>query len=95
MIFDRKGRFLAVGLYDPTSTIRVRVLQAGRPATIDEAWYRAQIQAADAVRAPLRRTDTTGYRIVHGENDGLPGLVLDRYDRTLVVKLYTPAWIVH
>ena len=95
VIFDRKGRFLAVGLYDPASPIRVRVLQAGRPATIDTAWFRAQIQAADAVRAPLRQTDTTGYRIIHGENDGLPGLVLDRYDDTLVLKLYTPAWIVH
>ncbi|MEZ4726782.1 MAG: class I SAM-dependent rRNA methyltransferase [Caldilineaceae bacterium] len=39
--------------------------------------------------------DTTGYRLVHGENDGLPGLVIDRYDQTLVIKLYTAAWLPH
>jgi 23S rRNA (cytosine1962-C5)-methyltransferase len=40
-------------------------------------------------------TDTTGYRLVHGEGDGLPGLVVDRYDRVLVVKLYSAAWLPH
>jgi 23S rRNA (cytosine1962-C5)-methyltransferase len=38
---------------------------------------------------------TNGYRLVHGENDGFPGLVIDRYAATLVLKLYTPAWIPH
>ena len=38
---------------------------------------------------------TTAYRCVHGENDGLPGLVVDRYDSTLVVKLYSSAWFSH
>ena len=41
------------------------------------------------------RKNTTGYRLVYGENDGLPALVLDRYADTLVLKLYTPAWIPH
>jgi 23S rRNA (cytosine1962-C5)-methyltransferase len=35
---------------------------------------------------------TTGYRLINGESDGWPGLVLDRYDRTLVLKIYTAAW---
>ena len=39
--------------------------------------------------------DTTGYRLVHGENDQLPGLVVDVYDRTAVVKLYSAAWFAH
>jgi 23S rRNA (cytosine1962-C5)-methyltransferase len=38
---------------------------------------------------------TTGYRLIHGENDGLPGLVLDRYGDTCVLKLYTVAWVAH
>jgi len=95
VIFDRKGRFLAAGLYDPASLIRVRVLQTGRPATIDAAWLQARVRAADAARTPIRAAGTTGYRIIHGENDGLAGLVLDRYAATLVLKLYTPAWIAH
>ncbi len=96
VIFDHKGRFLAVGLYDPTAPIRARLLHVGHPTTIDAAWFQAQIDAAIARRQPL--TDdpqTTGYRLVHGENDGLPGLVIDRYEETCVLKLDTPAWVPH
>ena len=95
VIFDDKRRFLAIGLYDPTSPIRVRILQSREPATIHADWFRAKLVNATRLRAPLEETNTTGYRIVHGENDGLPGLVLDRYADALVLKLYTPAWIPH
>lgn len=95
VVFDEKRRFLAVGLYDPTSPIRVRILQNRHPAAINAEWVQAKLAAAARLREPLRGTDTTGYRLVHGENDGLPGLVIDRYAETLVLKLYTPAWIPH
>lgn len=97
VIFDRKSRFLAIGLYDPHSAIRVRVLQHTTPATIDAVWLRGKIQAAIQLRKELETQPadlkTTGYRLVHGENDGLPGLVLDRYDTTVVIKIYSAAWI--
>ncbi len=93
VIFDEYRRFLAVGLYDPHSPIRIRVLQHGSPAVIDAAWLLGRLRAAGRVREPLAGTDTDGYRLVHGENDGLPGLVVDRYADTLVVKLYTTAWL--
>jgi 23S rRNA (cytosine1962-C5)-methyltransferase len=99
VVFDRRGRFLAVGLYDPHSSIRVRVLQHGEPLPIQQEWFVARLAAAIARRAPLRdrpaTTRTTGYRLVHGENDGLPGFVVDRYEETLVTKLYTAAWVPH
>ncbi len=95
VIFDRKGRFLAAGLFDPGSTIRVRALQHRQPAAIDQAWFQSQIAAAAELRAGLANTQTTGYRLVHGENDGLPGLVVDQYAKTLVMKLYTAAWVPH
>lgn len=99
VVFDRKGRFLAVGLYDPHSSIRVRVLQHGEPAPIGPEWFAARLEAAVARRAPLRdrppAARTTGYRLVHGENDGLPGFVVDRYAETLAIKLYTAAWVPH
>ena len=95
VVFDRKRDFLAVGLYDPHSTIRVRVLHHGKPAKIDRDWFQAKLMAAAQARAPLLDGNTTGYRLVHGENDGLPGLVVDRYERTLVLKLYTFAWLPH
>ena len=95
VVFDRKRDFLAVGLYDPHSTIRVRVLHHGKPARIDRDWFRAKLAAAAQARAPLLDGTTTGYRLVHGENDGLPGLVIDHYEQTLVLKLYTSAWLPH
>ncbi|MEX0891953.1 MAG: class I SAM-dependent rRNA methyltransferase [Gemmatimonadota bacterium] len=95
VIFDERDRFLAIGLYDPASPIRIRVLHRGRPETIDAAWFAARLRAAWERRAPLREEATTAFRMVHGENDGLPGLVVDRYASSLVVKLYTAAWFPH
>ena len=99
VVFDRKGRFLAVGLYDPDSLIRVRVLQHSEPAPIRQEWFATRLAAANARRKPLRvqppPARTSGYRLVHGGNDGFPGLVLDRYQGTLVLKLYTAAWVPH
>ena len=90
VIFDDKRHFVAIGLYDPTSSIRVRILQHRQPATINADWFQNKLTAAATIRAPLKETDTTGYRLVHGENDGFPGLIVDRYAETLVLKLYTP-----
>lgn len=95
VIFDNKRRFLAIGLYDPTSSIRVRILQHRQPATIDENWFQTKIMAASQIRKPLTQQLTDGYRLIHGENDGLPGLVIDRYAETLVLKIYSPSWIPH
>ncbi|HSJ23728.1 MAG TPA: class I SAM-dependent rRNA methyltransferase [Longimicrobiales bacterium] len=95
VIFDRANRFAAIGLYDPASPIRVRVLHHGSPETIDRDWFVARIRDAYGRRQPLERQDTTGFRWVHGENDGLPGLIADRYGSSIVVKLYSLAWAPH
>ena len=95
-MFDHDRRFLAIGLYDPTSPIRVRVLHRGSPEVVDGAFWDRRVGAAIARRRPLAESGgTTGYRLVHGENDGLPGLVVDRYGETLVVKVYSSAWLPH
>jgi len=93
VIYDRQNKFLAVGLFDPDSPLRVRVLHAGRPATLDDAWWRARLDATLARRAGIADAETNGLRLINGESDGWPGLVLDRYDSTLVLKLYTAAWL--
>jgi len=92
VIYDRQDRFLAIGLFDPHAPLRVRVLHTGKPQTIDPAWWRRRLLAAVERRAGRFDALTTGYRLVNGESDGWPGLVLDRYDQTLVLKLYTAAW---
>jgi 23S rRNA (cytosine1962-C5)-methyltransferase len=95
VIYDRRDRFLAAGLFDAESPLRVRVAQLGRPATIDPAFWSARIQTACDRRADLFGRDTTGYRLINGESDGVPGLVLDRYEELLVLKLYTAVWFPH
>ena len=81
VVFDDRRRFAAIGLYDPTSPIRVRVLHHGDPVAIDADWWYGRVAASMDRRATLAASDrTTGYRVVHGENDGFPGLVVDRYD---------------
>ena len=54
VIYDRNDAFLAIGLFDPDSPLRVRVLHAGKPVTIDAAWWRANLARA------LRRRDGLG-----------------------------------
>ena len=93
VIFDRNDQFLAIGLFDPESRIRVRVLHTGKPATIDTAWWQERLQQTLARREGLFDAQTNGYRCINGESDGWPGLVLDRYDTTFVLKLYTSAWL--
>jgi 23S rRNA (cytosine1962-C5)-methyltransferase len=96
VVFDSRRRFVAIGLYDPSSPIRVRVLHHGEPATIDADWFLTTIAAANDRRATLANgSGTTAYRVVHGENDGLPGLVVDRYGEVVVVKLYSASWLPH
>ncbi|NLA37423.1 MAG: class I SAM-dependent rRNA methyltransferase [Actinobacteria bacterium] len=96
VIFDDDRKFAAIGLYDPNSPIRVRMLHAGKPRQIDDAFWAERIDAALALRRPLLDgSTTTGMRLIHGENDRLPGFTVDRYDTTLVVKLYSEAWLPH
>jgi len=93
VIYDRKDRFLALGLFDAASPLRVRVLHCGKPVTVDAAWWAERVRAALDRRTGLFDTQTTGYRLIHGESDGWPGLVLDRFGAVFVVKLYSSAWL--
>ena len=102
VVFDDDRKFAAIGLFDPASPIRLKIIHQGKPATIDRAFWVAHVGAALARRQPLvdigvsePERVTTGYRCINGENDGFPSLVLDRYDRTLVLKLYSTIWVPH
>jgi 23S rRNA (cytosine1962-C5)-methyltransferase len=82
------GRFVARGYYDPHSAITVRILTREPAEEVDAAFWRRRVARALALRRELV-AGTSGYRMVHGESDGLPGVVADRYDRFAVVKLYS------
>jgi 23S rRNA (cytosine1962-C5)-methyltransferase len=82
-VHDTRGRFLGQALYSPGSEIRLRLLER-TDRTVDRAWWRERLAACLARRAGI---DADAYRVVHGEGDALPSLVVDRYDRWLVVQL--------
>ena len=95
IIFDGR-RVAGVGLWDPASPIQVKVLHSGGPINVDRHLWTDRLIAAKIRRGKLvEDPSTTAWRWVHGENDHLPGLVLDRYGETLVIKLYTEAWYPH
>jgi 23S rRNA (cytosine1962-C5)-methyltransferase len=93
VIYDRNDKFLGLGLFDPCSPIRVRLLHTGRAHKVDSAWWAERLESALKRREGLFDAKTTGYRCIHGENDRWPGLVLDRYGEILALKLYTAAWL--
>jgi 23S rRNA (cytosine1962-C5)-methyltransferase len=80
---DRRGKFLGQALWSPKSEIRLRLLEAGK-RRIDAEWWRYRIAACLSRREGI---DANACRVVHGEGDGLPSLVVDRYDRWAVVQL--------
>ena len=98
VVFDKNRKFAAIGLWDPESPIRLKVLHVGAPTTIDSAWFAARISEAVESRSVLwagAKRSTLAYRAVNGENDGLPGLVVDCYTDVAVVKLYSEIWYPH
>lgn len=94
VIFDDKRNFAGIGLWDPDGAIAIRMLHHGSPQTIDAGFFADRLLEAYTRRQPLHDDQTTtAYRLVHGENDLLPGLVVDKYEDTLVVKLDSPVWV--
>lgn len=83
---DPQARALGWALWSPASEISLRLLDPDPDALIGESWWHARIAHAIARREALAAT-TNAYRLVHGEGDGLPSLVADRFDRWVVVQL--------
>ena len=82
---DASGHFLAWGAYSPSSMIRVRIWSFDEAERIDSACFERRIATAVALRARLPIA-SSGRRLVHGEADGLPGLIVDRYGDTLCAQ---------
>jgi 23S rRNA (cytosine1962-C5)-methyltransferase len=91
-LLDTKGKAAGFGLADD-GPIAVRVLDR-HPEAID-VLIRRRIIGAAAMRTGLVPADTNAFRLVNGEGDGLPGLVVDRYDHTAVLRLYGSCWEPH
>src|SRR6266849_4857590 len=85
-VVARDGAFLAKAAYCPDSQIRARVWSFDAKDDIDAAFLRQKLQASIGRRAALGQ-GSDAMRLVHGESDGLPGLVVDRYAGSVVVQI--------
>ena len=84
---DRHEQFLAHAFYSAHSPIAARVVSTDRPCAVGRVWLAERLQQALARRQGLR--DTNARRLVFSEADGLPGLIVDQYDQTLVLQILT------
>jgi 23S rRNA (cytosine1962-C5)-methyltransferase len=85
-VLDESGDFVGRGLIEPDSPIRVRLWTSRRATDVDNDLLEARIRAA-AKRRRFPTDDTTGFRLSNGEGDRIPGLVIDVYDDTVVLRV--------
>jgi len=86
-LVDGANQVIGYGIYEAEGAIAIRMLRLGAAAP-DAAWLRATLRTAIAKRADLAAT-TDGIRLVHGESDGIPAVVVDRFADTIVVASYS------
>ena len=83
-VCTHSGRIIGRGFFNPHSKIRVRLLTS-RDEPLNDAFWTKRIHSACAFRRRVV-SDTTAYRLIHGESDFLPGLIVDRYGDVLVMQ---------
>jgi len=88
-LVDSRGKPLGTGYVNPHALLCARVLTGQADAVIDADWFARRLRTAAAMRQRIYGSDRPWYRLVHGEGDGLPGLVIDRYGDIYVVQIGT------
>jgi len=89
-VTDQKGRFLAYG-HAAEGSIAVRIFSFEQ-GELDRAFWKNKVQQAFDLRSKLRianDTNTTMYRLIHAEGDGMPGLIVDIYGKTAVIQTHS------
>ena len=84
---------IAIGLYDPYSPIRIKVLLNGGHIQVDDQFFIGKVTSAYKIREQSVLNHTDAYRLIYGENDGLPGFICDVYKDVAVIKLYSTIWL--
>ena len=89
-ILDSQAQFLAWGAISPKSKIRVRIWSWDESEEVGPRFFQHRLKEAIDLRKKILQDEyTNAYRLVHAESDGLPGLIVDQYDQTLVVQFLT------
>jgi 23S rRNA (cytosine1962-C5)-methyltransferase len=87
-VYSKDGHFLGIGHLNPRSQIILRILTQ-KKEELGKIFFRARISRAVILRNQWLRGKTNAYRVINGEGDYLPGLVVDRYRETLVLQCLT------
>lgn len=88
LLDSKKGQPVARGFYDPGCPVALRICETDPDVKLDDRWVERRFREAIALRNSFSDNDqTTGFRLFNGEGDGVPGLVLDLYGDTAVMKL--------
>lgn len=88
-IVSSNNEELGIGTYNPLTNIAIRLITRDTSVTIDTEFLAARFAELDAWKRKHLPPNTNGYRLVHAETDQLPGLIIDRYDETIVFQLHT------
>lgn len=93
VIYGKKSnKLIGVGLLDSESMIQIRMISFGKGARLEQEFFNKKINEAFAQRVPLLKTDTTSFRLIFGESDGMPGCIVDVYEHAAVMKWYSLCW---
>ncbi|MDR0965618.1 MAG: class I SAM-dependent rRNA methyltransferase [Myxococcales bacterium] len=95
-VVDGRDHFVARGYWDPKAAIAIRVLTLDPNERVDASFLRRRVEDCLALRQALvARDDTNAFRLIHGEGDGLPGVIVDLYAGFAVLKLYSAGLLPH
>ncbi|MCM8814240.1 MAG: class I SAM-dependent rRNA methyltransferase [Candidatus Omnitrophica bacterium] len=87
-VYSAVGDFLGIGMWNPATTIRVRMIRGLEAAPAPDFFFE-RFRELDALKRCAIAPDTTGYRAVQADADGLPGLIVDRYESAIVFQIHT------
>ena len=88
-VYSKKSRYLGSGFYNRASKIAVRILSSNANETFNEDFFKRRIKYAVEYRRTVMNGDISSCRLVFGDSDGLPGLIIDKFEDVLVSQTMT------
>lgn len=88
-VLDAKGQSVGIGTWNGNTSIRIRLFSQAKNVEINVDFFIKRFQKLETWKKAHLPANTNGYRLVHAEADGLPGLIIDRYDQTFVFQIHT------
>ena len=88
-IFSQDNAFLGIGMFNPKTSIKVRIISKDKNTVIDKEFFEKRFFELDKRKKEFLPSITTGYRLCNADSDMFPGLIIDRYEDTFVFQIHT------